>query len=270
MRTVTKEELSKILENHTHWLEEDCEGWQSMCADLHDVDLHEVDLHNTNLRNANLGKANLHGVNLRDANLSDAHLSGADLSNADLVRANLSNADLGSANLSNVNLMYANLSDADLYGANLSNVTLRDVNLYGADLREAKNVSFIPLVCPSAGKFTGWKKALIIKGLVLRGEHLKQKRSDVLLDVIIELEIPADAKRSSSTTRKCRCDKAVVKSITSLDGTDSFEYALSSYDNNFVYRVGEMVSVDDFDEDRFNECAPGIHFFIDRQEAIDY
>lgn len=250
MRTVTKEELSKILENHTHWLEEDCEGWQSMCADLHDVDLHEVDLHNTNLRNANLGRANLHGVNLRDANLSDADLSGADLSNADLVRANLSNADLASANLSNVNLMYA--------------------NLYGADLREAKNVSFIPLVCPSAGKFTGWKKALIIKGLVLRGEHLKQKRSDVLLDVIVKLEIPEDARRSSATTRKCRCDRAFVKSITSIDGTESFECALSSYDNNFVYRVGEMVSVDDFDEDRFNECAPGIHFFIDRQEAIDY
>lgn len=270
MRTVTKEELSKILENHTHWLEEDCEGWQSMCADLHDVDLHEVDLHNTNLRNANLGRANLHGVNLRDANLSDADLSGADLSNADLVRANLSNADLASANLSNVNLMYANLGDADLYGANLSNVTLRDVNLYGADLREAKNVSFIPLVCPSAGKFTGWKKALIIKGLVLRGEHLKQKRSDVLLDVIVKLEIPEDAKRSSATTRKCRCDRAFVKSITSIDGTESFECALSNYDNNFVYTVGEMVSVDDFDEDRFRECAPGIHFFIDRQEAIDY
>lgn len=265
MRTLTKEELEKILENHLHWIKEDCEGWQSMCADLHDVDLREVDLSNTNLRNADLNRANLHGVNLRDTNLSGANLYGVDLRYAHLVCANLSNVDLNSADLNNANLMYANLRGADLYEANLSNVDLRDVNLYGADLRKAKNVPFIPMICPSAGKFTGWKKALIIKGPVLRGKH-----SDVLLDVIIELEIPADARRSSATTRKCRCDKAFVKSITSIDGTESFECALSSYDNNFVYRVGEMVSVDNFDEDRFNECAPGIHFFVDRQEAVDY
>lgn len=28
--------------------------------------------------------------------------------------------------------------------------------------------------------------------------------------------------------------------------------------------------VEDFDEDRRNECAAGIHFFITRQEAVDY
>jgi hypothetical protein len=38
----------------------------------------------------------------------------------------------------------------------------------------------------------------------------------------------------------------------------------------FAYKVGDMVSVDDFDTNRWNECAPGIHFFITRQEAVDY
>ena len=43
---------------------------------------------------------------------------------------------------------------------------------------------------------------------------------------------------------------------------------ISSYDLDFVYRVGETVSVDDFDDNRWNECAPGIHFFITRQISI--
>lgn len=32
----------------------------------------------------------------------------------------------------------------------------------------------------------------------------------------------------------------------------------------------ETVSVADFDENRWNECAPGIHFFITREEAVRY
>ena len=46
--------------------------------------------------------------------------------------------------------------------------------------------------------------------------------------------------------------------------------AQSGYDANFNYKVGETVKVDNFDDDRRNECAPGIHFFITRQEAVNY
>ena len=44
----------------------------------------------------------------------------------------------------------------------------------------------------------------------------------------------------------------------------------SDYDSTFVYEVGKIVSVDNFDDDRWNECAPGIHFFINREEAVKY
>ena len=44
----------------------------------------------------------------------------------------------------------------------------------------------------------------------------------------------------------------------------------SNYDSRFVYRIGETVEVPNFDDDRWNECAPGIHFFITRQEAVEY
>ena len=44
----------------------------------------------------------------------------------------------------------------------------------------------------------------------------------------------------------------------------------SNRDTDFIYTIGETVRVDNFDEDRTHECAPGIHFFITRQEAVDY
>ena len=71
--------------------------------------------------------------------------------------------------------------------------------------------------------------------------------------------------------RKCRCDKAKVLSIRDMEGhVLEDQTAISLYDQTFFYKVGEVVSVPDFDEDRWNECSTGIHFFINRQEAIDY
>nr|DAE41777.1 MAG TPA: hypothetical protein [Caudoviricetes sp.] len=44
----------------------------------------------------------------------------------------------------------------------------------------------------------------------------------------------------------------------------------SDRDSKFIYKVGEIVTVDDFDDNRWNECSTGIHFFINRQEAVNY
>ena len=109
---------------------------------------------------------------------------------------------------------------------------------------------FFPICCPEYGAFIGWKKA---RGL------------------IVKLQIPEDAKRSSAFGRKCRCSKAVVLSIENIEGNNNdYDTVASSYDDNFIYRIDETVEVTNFDEDRTHECAPGIHFFITRQEAVDY
>lgn len=39
---------------------------------------------------------------------------------------------------------------------------------------------------------------------------------------------------------------------------------------DFKYKVGEVVEVQDFDENRFNECAAGIHFYVDRRAAEEH
>ena len=134
--------------------------------------------------------------------------------------------------------------------ANLSRASLSGANLFGANLSGAENVPFIPMACPDTGSFTAWKKCRD--------------------DRIVELEIPADARRSSATGRKCRCDKAMIKSIKSIDGKTEYTEAVSDYNPGFSYEVGKEVSEPNFCEDRFVECAPGIHFFINRQEAVDY
>ena len=132
--------------------------------------------------------------------------------------------------------------DAIRRGANLRGANLRDADLCGA--------KGCYLSCPTEGSFIGWKKA---------SGH------------IVKLRIPEDARRSSATGRKCRCDKAYVMEIQNMDGTKATEDTVcSDHDKNFVYTVGATVEVPDFDDNRWSECAPGIHFFIDRREAVEY
>lgn len=289
-----RRELSKILRNHKHWLSEDCKGWENMRArlreadlsgiDLRGADLREADLRGANLSGANLFKANLFRADLRNANLSKANLCAAclymanlfeadlreaDLSGADLCRACLPLTNLSGVNLCGADLFKADLGGADLRGANLCTTNLYKVDLSGADLREADlhnadlcevdlfdaklftadNIPFSPCACPDFGMFIGYKTA-----------H----------GYIVELEIPEDAKRVSATTRKCRCNKAKVLRILNRDRTVAdITEVRSDYDSSFVYKVGEIVSVDNFNEDRWNECSTGIHFFINFQEAVN-
>ena len=181
--------------------------------------------------------------NVKDL-VEEAVKCGADLSGADLGGAYLSGANLSGAYLSG-----ANLRGADLSGAYLSSANLSSANLSGADLCGAKNIPFIPLYCPSDGEFTGWKK--------VQGK-------------LIELRIPADAKRSSATTDKCRCDKALVVSITDISDDKEITEIVNHNRAKTVYRVGEMVFPDSFDDNRWNECSNGIHFFTNKESAINY
>ena len=145
--------------------------------------------------------------------------------------------------------------DYDLKGADLRNAILdgKDLvgaNIYCTNLNGAKNIPYIPLSCPSEGAFAAWKK--------VEGKYL------------VKLQVPEDARRLSATTRKCRCDKALVLDITSLDGAKHYDEVTNNNYKETVYKVGEMVYPDSFDENRWNECSHGIHFFINKEDAINY
>lgn len=239
MRKISDEELRKILNLHEKWLRGEEDGIRA-------------DLGWTDLRNMNLSHTNLSA-----ANLDYAILENSDLSRSDFIRTNLSCANLKNANLSYATLDHTNFSNACLAGANLkgaylNNTILINTNLDGIEYKG--KTKLFPLQCPEKGSFIGYKAATIKRG------HLG----------IIELLIPEDAKRSSATSRKCRCSKAKVLSITSIDGAINYTFAYSHFDENFIYRVGETVEVKDFDENRWVECSTGIHFFITRGEATSY
>ena len=286
MRKIDEAKLNKILSNHKLWLTNKPNGIRADLkgvnlkginlsgadlkyvnlygANLYDADLYGTDLYGANLGCADLRDADLRSADLKGAYLKGANLSGADLRSADLRSANLWDADLRCANLSGANLGCADLRDADLRDVNLRDVNLGCVDLSGADLKGAdlsganlwdadlscvKNI-FFPMACPEKGSFIAFKKA---------GCY------------IIELFIPSNAKRCSATSRKCRCSKAKVISITTLSGDKTnITEVHSNYDPNFIYKLGEYVEVKNFDDNRWNECSTGIYFFITRQEAVNY
>lgn len=197
---------------------------------------------------ANLSRADLSEAGLRGADLTEADLTEADLRGADLRGADLSGAYLSGAYLRGADLTRADLRGADLSGADLSGAYLRGANLRG--VRYDENTAFFALQCPEEGSFIGYKICKEYK--------------------IVKLLITEDAKRSSATTRKCRASKAKVLEITNIENTEKYETAVSKHDANFIYKVGETIEIENFDEDRWSECSEGIHFFITREEAIQY
>ena len=211
--------------------------------------LYGANLYGADLRGADLYGANLYGANLYGANLRGADLRGANLRGANLYGAYLYGAYLRGANLRGANLRDANLRDANLYGADL-----RGADLYGANLPELAIAK--TSILPDEGDIIGWKKAYV----------------DDTTPVIVKLLIPSDAQRSNATGRKCRASKARVLDLQDKQGNSlpPDTTALSEYDTDFTYKTGETVQVENFDTDRWNECAPGIHFFITRIEAVEY
>lgn len=166
-------------------------------------------------------------------------LRGADLSSADLRYASLRGTDLRGTNLRGTNLCDADLRYANLKGVKLSELTIARTS-----------------ILPDEGDIIGWKKAY-------KADNTP---------IIVKLLIPADAQRSSSTGRKCRASKARIIDLQDEQGNSlpPDTTARSGYDQNFTYKKGETVHVEDFDTNWLNECATGIHFFITRIEAAEY
>ena len=134
---------------------------------------------------------------------------------------------------------------ADLGGAYLGGAYLGGANLGGAKISKELEELFISYtsICPE-GTLIGWKKC-----------------KD---NIIVKLEIPAEAKRSNSTGRKCRAEFAKVIEVIGA------EVGISQHDHKTEYKAGEIVRPDKWDDNRWEECSSGIHFFITRAEAERY
>lgn len=129
------------------------------------------------------------------------------------------------------------------------------------EFKEIINSEVIPMACPIKGEFYAYKTCLMIS----RNENC-----------IVKLRIPDDAKRSSALGNKCRCSKAEVVDIYNPYTGKHLKKARSEYIHfnglgAFVYEVGKMVEpIGPFEENRWRECASGIHFFMTEEEAKMY
>ena len=153
---------------------------------------------------------------------------------ADLENADLRSANLYNANLYNANLCYANLYNADLKSANLENAYLD-------------------------------KKELIRKGKIQDKKVIVYKKCH---NKIVTLQLQIGSIVFSINNKKCRTNKVKVIAIDD-DKTEGLTIE-SDRDNSFIYEVGKMAEVKNFDLMYNVECSTGIHFFWTKEEAESY
>lgn len=233
MRRMEEEELKKILEERR-------EGGR-------------LDLSDLEFRNLDLGGKDLRNVDFRVSMFIDVVFDGANLSSS-----SIENARLDGCSLRGVNFQNAYMKGACMRGCDMTGCDIRGADLFSAVLERAalegvvsdENTKWFRMHCPETGPILGYKKCVN--------------------DRLVQLLIPADAKRTSATMPSCRCSKAKVLTIKSFDDTQEFEEAWSLVDENFVYRKGQWVEVKDFNEDRWFDSTTGIHFWMTKADAIGY
>lgn len=194
-------------------------------------------------------------------NLSLAWFENCKFKNVDFKYANLNRTFFIRCIFKNCNFEHSNCYDAIFEkcnfdkNTNFKSAVLVDASFEESNISECKDITNIPLYCPSDGEFIAWKKAYLYE----------ESKS-----VIVKLFIPKYAKRLSGCGIKCRVDKALVLDIQSIDGKKHYNSANSRY-YDFKYTVGEWVKPErEFENDRFKTCSSGIHIFIDRVAAVNY
>ena len=200
---------------------------------LEGMDFGRVDFSNSDFKNINFKSCKFDNAKLQHTKFSDCDFSGSSFVNADLF-----SADLRACNLSDTNCDGTNFFAALLWEAKLDNILTTD------------KTKFFRNYCPEEGYIFGYKKCF--------NERM------------VQLLIPKDAKRCSSTTNACRCDKARVVAITDVNKKESYKEAMSFVDPNFIYRLGEMVYADSYNDDRWHDSSHGIHFWMSFEEALGY
>ena len=276
------------------WFEK---GTSLVDADFKDSTISYCSFDHADIEGANFKRSNLEDITFCDskadgAGFKDATMRYCRFEAASMLEVSFDGAKIYECNFKLAYLFYAwfkgcifsenDFTDAILKNATLSHITfegpccfrdtvLEKCNISRLDAEFMENANFETagicantinadkfMVCPEDGSFTGWKRVVTSKNEPL----------------IAKLEIPANAQRSSANGRKCRASEAKVIAIYYLHTDKAYpknRYAYSIYRQGFKYKVGETVTCEkEFDTNRWEECASGIHFFMTRREAENY
>lgn len=252
-----QEELNKILDEHELWVKS-C-ATKGKQADLSGEHLEGLAFDDRALSQASFRGAYLDGAKFIDAILVSANFEGARLAHADFSCANAWDANFNNTNCKDALFLSANLTEASFEGADLGGASFALANLTEASLEDAQNIDLAEFdntvgtypVCPTEGEFTGWTI----------GEDFEGN------DCLVEVFIPAWADRNSGTTRKCRAEALVIKSLELLsDGGDALFMRLKHRD--FGFAICQELYDSDFEYNRFKVSSTDLYFWISKEEAL--
>lgn len=202
--------------------------------DLAGTDLSGLDFSGVRFYNCNFDGAFMDGVNLTGALFTDCSLKGVKLTNAKAESTGFSGNDLCGSDFSGTDFYYASLDRANLEGV----------------ITDSKTQWFANL-CPKEGPFIAWK--IGAEGRVM------------------QLLVPADARRVCGTKQLGRCDLAKVLEITNIDRSINYDWAESITKDDFIYERGKFVRpANGFQDNGWIDDGAGIYFFMERDLAIAY
>lgn len=215
-------------------------------------------------------------LDMRHCIFKGLNLAGWDMTGLDLSRTTFENCDLGGTDFSGSNLDNVAFYDNNLVGMKLcgckargcsfrfqdmTGIDLRGANIYSSVLEDAINqdkvitdddTKWYKMRCPEKGEaFIAWKCCTDLR--------------------VVMMLVPRDAERCMATLETGRVSKVKVLKITNIDETENYTWAQSTVDPDFYYEVGKWLEpANGFQTDRWKDSSPGIHFFLDRQQCVDY
>jgi hypothetical protein len=208
---------------------------------------------------------------IKGLDLSGWDMKGLDLSRATFDGCNLNGTDFSGSKMDNVAFYNNDLRGMKLCGClargcsfrfqDMEGIDLRGANIYSSVLEDAVNqdkviidddTKWYKMRCPEEGEaFIAWKCCTDLR--------------------VVMMLVPRDAKRCMATMETGRVSRVKVLKITSIDETENYTWAQSTVDPDFYYEVGKWLEpANGFQEDRWKDSSPGIHFFLDRQQCVDY
>lgn len=228
-----------------------------------EVSFIRCDFHNTKFRSCRFTNCYFEhcqlSTSLFDNVIFDSILfEDCDLKNLTFYYSFISSAHFIKCDCKELVLKYSSIISSTFEGSDMTDMCSCSSTMIECDMTYSINFKGLTMhnVCPSHGSFIGWKKIF---------DNVSYE------NVIVKLQIPANAKRSSATTRKCRCNKAKVLGFYSLNGKKlRIKEVTNFHAIECTYTVGKYVYPDNFDENRWDECSKGIHFFITFEEAVNY
>lgn len=269
MKILSTEEVFEILRKHDLWRAGDSVHGRK--ANFSNTDISYMGFYNRDLRGVDFIGAKCMGTRFSRCWLNDADFTDANLNLAQFLGCMATDADFSFANMTHATIKRSSFNNITVRDANLTEVEIAESSVFNVWFAAAKNVEddIIPLNCPESGSFRAYKKVVfpVLEYYPCSDAYMREWR-----EAIAVLEIPENAKRTSSTGMKCRASEAKVIEFLTLEGKPmNISVAKSKYDRNFVYVKGATVRPElPFNDTRWSECTSGIHFFMRFKDAVNY